>query len=205
MKKLIMLFPVAFVFFTVFGQGNRTDILQSLEQGNQNSQKQQVTATLKRASRLFGDKDDLTNVIVIIPSGTVVSLLDKDSTYFKVAYEDDEGYIFRKDAEISVSPVNVINESSKEVSMQKEEPQDTRKGNRFAYLEYKYGSQMAALLYAGKIWKGMSSEMIRDSWGAPIKINRIVGEFVKEEWIYKNSWLFIESDRLVEWGPVKTN
>ena len=28
---------------------------------------------------------------------------------------------------------------------------------------------MAARLYAGKIWKGMNSEMVRDSWGAAAK------------------------------------
>ena len=64
---------------------------------------------------------------------------------------------------------------------------------------------MAALLFAGKIWKGMSSDMVKDSWGAPLKINRVIGDVVKEEWIFKNSWLFIENDHLVEWGPVKSN
>ena len=60
---------------------------------------------------------------------------------------------------------------------------------------------MASRLITGKIWKGMSSEMVRDSWGRPIKINRVIsGNTIKEEWIYKNTWLFLKDDYLVEWG-----
>jgi hypothetical protein len=62
---------------------------------------------------------------------------------------------------------------------------------------------MAARLFAGKIWKGMNAEMIKDSWGAAAKINREVsGNIIKEEWIYKNSWLYLENNTLVDWGPV---
>ena len=62
---------------------------------------------------------------------------------------------------------------------------------------------MAARLGAGKIWKGMSAEMVRDSWGSPSKINRVIGNNVREEWVYRNTWLFIENNTLVDWGPVK--
>ncbi len=201
MKKYIFLLPASLLYLSVCGQGNRTEQLRSLEQGNER-QTQQV-ATLKRASRLFGDKYDMTSVIVVIPSGTEVNVLDKDSTYIKVSYEDDEGYIFSRDAELSNKASAIDNASVKEENQQADNSQDSRKANRFAYLEYKYGSRVAALLYAGKIWKGMSADMVRDSWGAPLKINRVIGDMVKEEWIYKNTWLFIESERLIDWGPVK--
>ena len=63
---------------------------------------------------------------------------------------------------------------------------------------------MASRLIAGKIWKGMSGEMVRDSWGKPLKINRVIsGNTVKEEWIYKTTWLYIEDDLLMTWGPVQ--
>ncbi|MFO7620277.1 MAG: hypothetical protein R6W81_03310, partial [Bacteroidales bacterium] len=76
--------------------------------------------------------------------------------------------------------------------------------SRFAYLEGKYGSAMAARLDAGKIWKGMTKDMVQDSWGTPQKINRVIsGNIIKEEWIYRNSWLYFENDNLVEWGPVR--
>jgi hypothetical protein len=63
---------------------------------------------------------------------------------------------------------------------------------------------MAAKLMAGKIWKGMSAEMIKDSWGSPRKINRVIsGNLIKEEWIFKNTWLYIENDILADWGPIR--
>ena len=33
----------------------------------------------------------------------------------------------------------------------------------------------------------------------------ISGNIVKEEWIYKNTWLYFENNTLVEWGPDKIN
>jgi hypothetical protein len=46
--------------------------------------------------------------------------------------------------------------------------------------------------------------MILDSWGNPKKINRIIsGNVIKEEWIFRNTWLYIENDILAEWGPIR--
>ena len=47
----------------------------------------------------------------------------------------------------------------------------------------------------------MNSEMVKDSWGTAEKINRIIsGNIIKEEWIFKNTWLYFENNTLVEWG-----
>jgi hypothetical protein len=93
-------------------------------------------------------------------------------------------------------------------NVQEAEPQEPQQQqqrvSRFTYLENKYGSNMAAKLIAGKIWKGMTAEMVRDSWGKPLKINRVItGNTIKEEWIYKSTWLYLENDILYNWGPVK--
>jgi hypothetical protein len=207
MKKLILTFLCLLSVIYVRAQNDRTDILWDLEKNQSPVQEAALTATLKSASRLFGDKNDLTSVILIIPSGSVVEVLDSDSTYLHVVFDENEGYIFSRHAVINettpaaepvvkvVEQVQVIRE--KQAAPQKEE-------SRFTFLENKYGTSMASKLISGKIWKGMSSEMVSDSWGSPIKINRVInGNTVKEEWIYKNTWLFIKDDYLVEWGPVK--
>ncbi|NLO04108.1 MAG: hypothetical protein GX126_17640 [Bacteroidales bacterium] len=81
--------------------------------------------------------------------------------------------------------------------------QQSQQESRFSYLENKYGTNMAVNLAAGKIWKGMDSEMVLDSWGRPLKINRVIsGNSIREEWIYKKSWLYIKDDVLFTWGPV---
>jgi hypothetical protein len=168
------------------------------------SENKDVTATLKSSSRLFKVKEDLTSVILVIPSGSVVTVLDSDSTYFHVTYQQDEGYIYKRHAVIDKAPVKTINSALAVKSTQETPPQQEQYVSRFTYLESKYGTSLAARLNAGKIWKGMSSEMVKDSWGKAEKVNRVInGNVINEEWIYKNSWLYFENNTLVEWGPRK--
>jgi hypothetical protein len=211
MKKLIITLSFFLIVIAVQAQGNKTVVLQDLEKSQPLKQDQQVTATLKSASRLFGAMDDLTSVILIIPSGSVVEVLGSDSTYFKVLFEENEGYIFKRHAVLNNIPVEIapqnqqenLNQVEQKVEQNVEQPADQKQVSRFTYLENKYGTKMAVRLATGKIWRGMSADMVRDSWGAPLKINRAIGEIVKEEWIYKNSWLYIENNTLVEWGPIR--
>lgn len=202
MKKLIITTLVALSVISVNAQNNRTDVLQDLENNQSSVQEKTLTATLKSSSRLFGDGNDLTSVITIIPSGSIVDVLGYDSTYYHVVFEENEGYIFKRHAVLNETPA-----PPRQVTLmtaepaQQEQPILQKEESRFTYLENKYGTSMAAKLIAGKIWKGMDSEMVRDSWGKPQKINRVIsGNTVKEEWIYKSTWLYIQDDYLVEWG-----
>jgi hypothetical protein len=159
-----------------------------------------ATATMKTSSRLFSMKDDLTSVILIIPVDSTVTILDSDSTYFHVVFQDIEGYIFKKDAIPDKVPVTKKTVQQQVQPVQEQEQEQSR----FSYLENKYGSNMAARLISGKIWKGMNAGMVNDSWGTAQKINRIIdGNTIKEEWIYPNTWLYFENNTLLEWGPVK--
>jgi len=204
MKRI--LFPILLFssIAVVQAQVNKTDRLQNLEKNSVIYQDGTVTATLKSSSRLFGSKDDLTSVILIIPSGSNVQVLGSDSTFLNVVFEDNEGYIFKRHAVIDVKPVQPQTANQAERSVKEEQPAQQQQVSRFSYLENKYGSNLAALINSGKIWKGMSAEMVQDSWGSPQKINRVInGNVVKEEWIYNNTWLYIENDMLTEWGAVR--
>jgi hypothetical protein len=169
-----------------------------------NTEAKNTTATLKSSSRLFSVKDDMTSVVVIIPTGSTVKVLDSDSTYMHVTFEENEGYIFSKTAIIDKTPVNIAQMIQNQP--QSSAPQTTKEQplSRFSYLEKKYGTTMATRLYSGKIWKGMNSEMVKDSWGTAQKINRTInGNTVQEEWLYKTTWLYMENNTLVDWGPVR--
>jgi hypothetical protein len=206
MKKLLISFLSFFLISAINAQTSKTDVLQDLEKNQSVNQEVKLTAITKASTRLFEEKEDLTTVIMIIPKGSEVNVIGSDSTYFHVIFEENDGYIFRRHA--------VLNEPT-EISqpvIQKKEPaieaqpavQHEQQGDRFTYLENKYGSGVAAKLIEGKIWKGMTTEMISDSWGKPQKINRVIsGNTVKEEWIFKNTWLYIENDMLIEWGPIR--
>jgi hypothetical protein len=204
MKKSIFTALFLIIVIAAQAQAKKADILQDLEKNQPVVQGVTTTATLKSSSRLFGAKDDLTSVILIIPSGSTVSVIDADSTYLQISFEENEGYIFRRHAVIDRTPVNPTQKIQPQQSVQEEQPQQEQQMSRFSFLESKYGSSMAARLNSGKIWKGMDAQMVKDSWGSAEKINRVIsGNIIKEEWIFKNTWLYFENNTLVEWGPIR--
>jgi hypothetical protein len=203
MKKVI--FPVLLIICLLPGiaQANEACILQGLDQKETVDQNAIVTATLKSSSRLFKAREDLTSVILVIPSGSTVTVLGSDSTYLHVKFDQNEGYIYKRHAVIDKSPVVTTQVATAQPKVQQTQPLQSQVMTRFSYLENKYGTSMAARIYAGKIWKGMNAEMVKDSWGNAIKINReVTGNIIKEEWLYKTTWLYFENNTLVDWGPV---
>jgi hypothetical protein len=204
MKKIVFLTFLAVVALQLEGQTGKVDQLQAIEQNQPDNQNITAIATLKVASRLFATKDDLTSVILIIPADSVVDVLDSDSTYLHVVFEENEGYIFRRQAILDKIPVNAQPVIQSQPAAQQTEPVQEQQQGRFSYLENKYGSNIANRIFPGKIWKGMNSEMVKDSWGTADKINRIIsGNITKEEWLFRNTWLYFENNTLLEWGPVK--
>jgi hypothetical protein len=204
MKKIFLFSLFIMGVYSLHAQSNKTAILQDLEKNQPSGQNGTLTATLKSSSRLFGAKDDLTTVILIIPSGSSVAVIDSDSTYLHVTFEENEGYIFKRHAVLDKSPVSQVKTVQPQQEVAESQPVQQQQVSRFTYLENKYGSNMAARLVAGKVWKGMNSEMVKDSWGTAEKINRVIaGNTVKEEWIFKNTWLYFENNILVDWGPIK--
>lgn len=205
MKKFLISSFLLILTISVNAQDNRTIILQDLEGNQQIVQNSPVTATMKSASRLFRDKDDLTSVIMVIPQDSVVGVLGSDTTFLHVVYEGNEGYIFTRHAVINKNAVSEEPAVQQKPAVTEGRPvQPRQKIDRYTYLENRYGPVIAARLYSGKIWKGMNSQLVQDSWGSPRKINRLIsGNIVKEEWIYKNTWLYFQNNALAEWGPIK--
>jgi hypothetical protein len=203
MKRLLFISLILICAFSIKAQTNKTDKLQALEQ-NQPAGQNIATATLKSASRLFATKDDLTSVIQVIPADSVVTVLDSDSTYLHVVFDQNEGYIFKRQAVLDKMPSQTVQVIQPQPAIQETQPVQEQQQSRFSYLENKYGSNMAAKLISGKIWKGINSDMVKDSWGIAEKVNRIVsGNTIKEDWTYRSTWLYFENNTLIDWGPVK--
>jgi len=154
MKKILFLTFLSVVAFQLKGQTGKADQLQALEQNQNGNQNITATATLKVASRLFATKDDLTSVILIIPADSVVAVLDSDSTYLHVVFEENEGYILRRQAILNEVPVNAQPVIQSRPAAQQTEPVQEQQQSRFSYLENKYGSNKANRIFSGKIWKG---------------------------------------------------
>jgi len=196
MNRLIIFFIGLLAVSPGYSQSTRTDVPQDPERV-QNVASRGTTATIKKATRLFKDKDDLTSVIMVLPSGSVVDVVSADTAFIKVGYEGNTGFIYTRHAEINKAPVS---EARPEPAATTRAVEKTRVG-RYEYLENKYGRQVAEKIYSGKIWKGMRAEMVKDSWGSPVKINKIISNsVVREEWYYKNTVLFFQNNTLVNWG-----
>lgn len=204
MKKAILLVFVLFAGLTMTAQD-----LQKL--------------ATKGAVRLFSDKDDLTSVLQIIPDGTVVEAISADSVFTLIRLGDVQGYV-KSDRLTAALPVVATSEplaqpvqaasvmqpvaEQAQAAMPAQSTPDTRytqvPTERFQALSEKYGADLGLRLYQHKVWKGITSEMARDSWGKPRQINRMyVDTSVDEEWIYTKSYLYFRDGVLIEWGPVK--
>ena len=105
MKKIIFSGLLFFAISSVNSQEAKTDVLKDPEQMETVAQAAISTATIKSATRLFKDKDDLTSVILVIPPDSVVNVLGSDDTFLHVVFEGNEGYIYTRHAEINKSPV----------------------------------------------------------------------------------------------------
>src|SRR5674536_57764 len=105
MKKILFISFLIAGTIPLMSQTNKVDKLQALEQYQSVNQKVTITAKLKSSSRLFGAKDDLTSVILIIPADSTVTVLDSDSTYLHVVYEENEGFIYKRQTVLDKTPV----------------------------------------------------------------------------------------------------
>lgn len=206
MKRIILSVLSFAAVISLNSQGTKTEVLQDLEKNQGQAQTVITTATVKSATRLFKDKDDLTSVILVIPQDSIVYLIGADSTFLHVGYKGNEGFIYSRHASLNKPSVSPSENFETPVAAQIQEGTPVREStiSRYEYLEKKYGTTMAERIYAHKIWKGMNAQMVKDSWGSPRKIDRIIsGNMVKEEWFYNSTRLSFQNSTLLQWGPVK--
>ncbi len=197
MKRAIIAAIAISVSVMVTGaQQNNLSTLERLENGSQ-VQQEPVKGITKGGVRFYKEMDDLTSVIRIIPANTEVLVISKQGDYLQVKDGETIGYV-----EAAKITVNQVTPPVQQQVVQQEVVQQ-QPDNRMTYLETKYGKSIAARIYAGKIWKGMTTEMVKDAWGEPDRVNNVVVKSVQmQEMVYRSTWLLMEKGVLKEWGPV---
>ncbi|MFO7755472.1 MAG: hypothetical protein R6V34_05775 [Bacteroidales bacterium] len=161
---------------------------------------QYYKATTKSVTRLFGDKENVSTVIAYIPEGTELDVLVVEEDYLKILYDEEEGFILTEKAILRNTEGEIL-----QVGEQEEEAVNIRQpADRREMLINKYGTRTGKAIYQHKIWKGMKSDMVFDSWGKPLRVDRLTkGSDIQERWIYTESYVIFEDDILVDWGPVE--
>jgi len=161
---------------------------------------QYYKATTKSVTRLFGDKGNASSVIAYIKADTTLDVLVVEEDYLKVIYGESEGWITTEKAILRNTEGEILQVGEQaEQAIQQQQPVDRRE-----MLINKYGSKAGQSIYEHKIWKGMNNDMVFDSWGKPLRVDRIIkGSNIQERWIYTESYVIFDDDILVEWGPVR--
>ncbi len=68
----------------------------------------------------------------------------------------------------------------------------------------KYGQENGNRVFEGKVWKGMTEQMLKDSWGKPDKTHRNNYKWgVFTQWYYGNITYFFKNGRLIDWEEKK--
>lgn len=64
----------------------------------------------------------------------------------------------------------------------------------------KYGKELGARVYEGKVWKGMTESMLRDSWGKPDKTHTNKYKWgIFTQYYYGDITYYFKNGRLIDW------
>ncbi len=155
---------------------------------------QNTKALTKSACRIYSDIENSSSVKGYVPIGKEVEVLEVVNEYLLIKYNDFEGYILREKTDMALVAEQETTDTNYNIP---DLPTD-----RFSILAQKYGYTTAKALFENKIWKGIDHNMVKDSWGKPLKVSREVNSSVTIEiWTYRRSWLKLRDGILSEWGP----
>jgi len=114
-------------------------------------------------------------------------------------YKTEKENLTNKKTELTTEISNLKTEID---SLQKIAPQleqDIIACNHDLYI-LKYGKEIGQRVAYKRIWKGMTEDMLRDSWGKPDKIDRNVEKWgVFTQWYYGEVTFFFRDGKLTDW------
>ena len=156
---------------------------------------QGVQGVITETARLFSDKDNMSSVVLYIPKDSIVEILEAEDAYFLVRFKNIEGFIFQRKVR---GYENIRNSFYRPPDAGGNVPIPS--SDRLAGLIKKYGSDKGRKIAEHKIWRGMTRQMVIDSWGKPREINVYGARTTRrEEWVYNRYILIFENGILARW------
>jgi hypothetical protein len=75
---------------------------------------------------------------------------------------------------------------------------------RYSFYTRKYGQENGNRVFEGKVWKGMTENMLKDSWGKPDKTHQNNYKWgVFTQWYYGDITYFFKNGKLTDWQEKK--
>jgi hypothetical protein len=161
--------------------------------------------------------ENTSEIIFRVKSKTKAALIGVSNDYLKVRIDSIVGFISYVFIEPrSVELKNYFNEYanykrkkeesvkdsiSKEIFRQEQLLKNDEFQATLARLTKKYGSEIGKKLSFGNIWIGMSREMLIESKGQPLEINRTVTlSVINEQFVYPNQkYVYLENGKVKAW------
>lgn len=166
--------------------------------------------------------------IVCIKRGDKVKFLESRGNYYFVLFNGQKGWIlkdalrneqemkleiFNKEEQARIRKIKQDRiENEKQLAEKQQKEADILKEQKFkdeqkieaqrrkSDLIKRYGLKDGQKVFDGKIWIGMSKEMLLQSWGKPDDINRTVtSSSVWEQWVYGKRYVYLENNILTSW------
>ncbi|GBD87186.1 hypothetical protein BMS3Abin03_01113 [bacterium BMS3Abin03] len=114
-------------------------------------------------------------------------------------YKTEKGNLINKKTELTREIANLKTEIDSLEKLAPQLEQNIIACNRDLFM-IKYGKEMGQRIAYKRIWKGMTEEMLRDSWGKPDKIDKNVEKWgVFTQWFYGNVIFFFRDGKLTDW------
>ncbi len=201
MKYLFLIILVNYSIFT-FGQSNDSIPLPKT-----------VIASIFTWTPLREAPDVASEINYRVPKGALLEVIGSSKEYLKVKYDSIEGYLVYALVSSNTQEFLAFVKYAKKIEEEKyrleaekkriEEEQKVKKikAERKVGLTKKYGSSAATRIADGKIWIGMTEQMLLESWGRPDDINTTVTRYgTSKQFVYGlGRYVYVENGKVDSW------
>jgi hypothetical protein len=148
-----------------------------------------------------------------VPKGALLEVVGSNKEYLKVKYDSIEGYLIyslvssnTQEFSTFVKKAKKFEEERYKIEAERKRIEEERRltkinAERKAGLTKKYGSFAATRILEGKIWIGMTEQMLLESWGKPEDINSTVTRYgTSKQFVYGlGRYVYVENGKVDAW------
>lgn len=147
------------------------------------------------------EKPDLeSKTLILAPQNSKIEVIEIMDEFIHCRYNGFEGFAMK--SRVSKTDLDGVKEYFDYVENLKQEERirgyQKENEERLKYLTEKFGEVAAQKVLRKYVWIGMTEEMLIESWGTPIEVNRtITANRVNKQFIYSNSRYVYTDDGIV--------